>query len=409
MSRPRALVLTPRLPWPLDDGGRVALWQTVWSAARHCETTLLSMVSPGEGSDGAVRAVSALGARCETVVHRAPGVVRSVMRSLSGPWPYTLARYRSGPYERRLRELVGSLRPDFVLVNHLHLATYADAMSGVALVLREHNLEHLWLRRYAHQLPPGPTRAFAVWQADRLEVVEADLCRRMDLVLAIQEEERAALEKMVPGKPVVTLPVGVDFARFESPQPADPPVVLLAASFTLPHAVLGARRFLREVWPDVRAHHPTARLRLVGKNLPEDLADETRRAHGEPVGYVDSIAGEFSRSTMLVVPLWVGGGARVKIVEALAARLAVVSTTLGLEGLGLTPGVHALEADDGPAMAAAVRSLLEEPGRARALARSGYEFASSHFSLEPVARRMVDLCLESAAALGARASGALPR
>ena len=93
---------------------------------------------------------------------------------------------------------------------------------------------------------------------------------------------------------------------------------------------------------------PGARLRLAGKGIPQHLAAEARKAGAEPVGYVDDMASEFARASVLVVPLWVGAGARVKIIEALAARVPVVSTGLGAEGLGLVPGAHYLRADFPP-------------------------------------------------------------
>src|SRR5439155_24178750 len=126
----------------------------------------------------------------------------------------------------------------------------------------------------------------------------------------------------------------------------------------------GGRRFIDRGWPRVRARVPQARLRVVGKAMPESLTEAARDAGAEPVGYVESMAPEFARAAVLVVPLWIGAGARVKIVEAMAARLPVVTTTLGAEGLGLEPGRHAAFADTPEALGDAIADLLQEPGRA---------------------------------------------
>jgi glycosyltransferase involved in cell wall biosynthesis len=126
--------------------------------------------------------------------------------------------------------------------------------------------------------------------------------------------------------------------------------------------------------------------------MPAALSEAALRAGAEPVGYVEDIYSEFARASVMVVPLWMGAGARVKIVEALAARLPVVTTTLGAEGLGLTPGTHALFADTPESLGDAVADLLMQPGRAQSLAEAGYAFATERFSLDVVSRRTLELC-----------------
>jgi glycosyltransferase involved in cell wall biosynthesis len=110
------------------------------------------------------------------------------------------------------------------------------------------------------------------------------------------------------------------------------------------------------------------------------------------VGYVEDMAPEFAGAAAMVVPLWVGAGSRVKIVEALAARLPVVTTSLGAEGLGLEPGTHAVFAETPEGLADGIADLLARPELGRALAEAGYGFAWERFSFERVASRTVELC-----------------
>ncbi len=394
--RTRALVVTPRMPWPLDDGGRIGLWQQLWSVTREYDTTLVTLESPEALDRELPQPIRDLGIEVVRVPHRPPPVPLALLRGLVGRWPYTLARYRSRRLEVQLRRLVTDRRPAFALVNHLHLATHIDALEGTAVVLREHNLEHRWLERYAESLRSPAARTYARLQARRMRPVEGVLCDRADLVLAIHESEAEALRVIAPRAWIEVVPVGLDFARYQARRPQRPPVVLLVASFGWPPNADGARAFLAEGWPRVRARLPEARLRLVGKDLPADVSAQARAAGAEPVGYVEEMASEFAGATAMAVPLWVGAGARVKIVESLAARLPVASTAIGAEGLGLVAGEHFLCADAPAALGEAVADLLESPDRAARMAEVAHAHARERFSIDAVARRACLLCAEAA-------------
>jgi glycosyltransferase involved in cell wall biosynthesis len=390
--RERALVVTPRLPWPLDDGGRIGLWQAMWSVAQRFDTTLVTLEVPGESALAPPPEVERLGIEVVRVPHRVPPLPVALARGTFGRWPFTLARFHSPALGAELRRLVAARSPRFAHVNHLAMATHLDALSGTAVVLREHNVEHIWLARYAEQLRNPLARLYALDQARRMRATEARLCESADLVLAIQDNEAATLRGIAPRARVEVVPIGVEFSRFLPHAPSDPPTVLLVGTFSWPPNVEGARRFLDEGWPRVRARHPGARLRLVGKAMPADLAESARRAGAEPVGYVEDMAVEFAAARALVVPLWAGAGARVKIVEALAAGVPVVSTPLGSEGLGLRPGVHDLEADAAAGLGDAVARMLSDQVLAFDIGRAGRSWAEERFSLERVAARTCALC-----------------
>ena len=398
MSRPRALVLTPQLPWPLDDGGRIGLHQFTWSVARACDTTLIAMVPPTAAAAVLPPALEVLGVRLVTVPHTPPPAWIAAAHGVFGPWPYTLARYRDTHFHAMLQRLVREVRPTFALINHLHLATYADALEGTALVLREHNVESRWLARYAATRTNPLVRAYAQHQASRMRTAEAQLCERMDLVLAIHDDEARELRQLAPRARIEVVPVALDPERYCAPVRQTPPVVLLTASFGWPPNSEGARRFLAHGWPRVRAAHPQARLRLVGKALPDALAAFARSQGAEAVGYVHDIAPEFAQASALVVPLWAGAGMRVKIVEALFARLPVVSTALGAEGLALESGRDVLLGETPEALGDAIAALLAAPARIDAMAAAGHATAMGRWSLEALAGPMVERCLAVARA-----------
>lgn len=392
VSRPAALVLTTRLPWPLDDGGHIGNYQFLWSVAREYDTTLLSFVPPSEVAAPIPLGLAALGIRLVRVAHRPPPLPVALLQGVFGRWPYTLARYRSAEFDATLRRLVAERRPSFVLLNALHLTTYLDAVDGIPAVMRAHNLEHLWLSRYAERLRNPAARLYARDQARRIERTEAERCARCRLVLAIRDEEAAELRRLAPRTRVETVPLGIDMDRFRPRAPERPPIVALVGSWEWAPNVDGARAFLERGWPRVRARIPEARLRLAGKGLTARFAEHARRAGADVAGYVDDMAVEFARAAVLTVPLWMGSGVRVKIVEALAARLPVITTPMGAEGLSLEHGKHAWFADTAEGLGDAVADLLEQPTRAQSLADAGHDLVVAHYSLAAVAQRTLDLC-----------------
>lgn len=389
MSLGPALVLTPQLPWPLDDGGRLGLHQMIWSLARSYDTTLLSMVRDDFPISSAMPEWVTPSLRVRTVRHTPPPQWRAAFDGSFGRWPYTLARYRSLAFSTAVREEVARISPRVVLINHLHLAPYAEDVATGFTVLREHNLETRWLQRLAARAPRPWVRAFAGFQAHRMRRAEAELCGSVDLVLAINDEEAALIREWQPAAQVEVVPVGIDPARFECRQPSEPPVVLLTGAFGWGPNADGARRFLAEGWPRVRARIPSARLRLVGKDLPPALADFAREVDAEPVGYVENIAPEFATATLMVVPLWVGAGLRVKIVEAALAGLPVVSTPMAAEGLKFRDGEHGLLAEDPIGLGDRVADALTDSPRRERMAEQARREANQCWSLTAVADRTV--------------------
>jgi glycosyltransferase involved in cell wall biosynthesis len=406
-SRSRALVLMPRAPWPQDDGGRVLLWQDLLALAARFDTHLVVMHT-GPGPRPAVPGeLTALGVRVSFVPHQIPAAPWALLRGVLGKWPYTLTRYHSDVFAGGLRAIVREWRPDLVFINHLHLATYERELTGCVRVLRQQNLEQLWLERYARSARNPAVAAYATLQARRMQKTEAELCARMDLILAVHEDEAAAMRAFTPGAPVEAVPVGATFVEELGRPPSAAPTLLLIGSFDRGPNAEGAERFLNEGWPLVRARMPAAQLRIVGRQMPARLIGLARAAGAEPVGFVPDVAREFAHAHAIVIPVWVGAGVRVKTVEAIAAGLPVVCTPLGVEGLRLEAGLHYLEGTTGAALGEGALELLAHPVRAAQIAAAAYAAARPRFARDVLMLRTADLCEQALSRTGSvRASEA---
>jgi len=392
------MMLSTRLPWPLDDGGLLFTYQSAWSVSRAFDTTLIALAPPEATAAPPPRELLALGLDVVRVAHRPPSMPVAALRSAFGRWPLTIERYRSAALEQAIVEVARKRAPDLVFLNSLHLAPCLDALPGTPAVLRAQNVESLWMERYAANLPRGPRRAYARHQARRLAALESEVCARVSTVLALHDVEARALRALAPGARVDVVPMAVDLERF-GPRRAVADTVLLTGSFGWAPNLDGLRRFLAEGWPSVLRVRPEARLRVVGKELPPSPPPGLTNV--DWVGYVPSMEAEMARAEALVVPLWVGAGVRVKIIEALAAGVPVAATPLAAEGLGLEPDRHYVEAETPADLGEAVGRLLGDPARATMMAEAGRAFARDAFSLPAVGERLVACCFEAMARAGA--------
>ena len=194
-----------------------------------------------------------------------------------------------------------------------------------------------------------------------------------------------------------TLPVGIDVSLYGPPEPVEPPHLLIVGAFDWRPNADGAIRFLSEAWPRLAEDFPHWTLRIAGKNPPPELRTAAREPRVQVTGYVDDMRAEFRRASALIVPLWVGAGARVKIIEALASGLPVASTELGAAGLELVPERDCLLARDVAGLGEAAARLMRDSALRQRLSARGREVAVSRWSLEAMAELQNRLCMEAVA------------
>jgi glycosyltransferase involved in cell wall biosynthesis len=370
MALRRMVAVCPVVPWPAADGGRKRTMRLLEAAER------VGLVPHLLTSDAAnLEGPEVLRERGWTVE-----VLDPPPRDLRARLGHQLTRLPS-PYqprvEARLRELVAAA-PTLVQIEHTQSAYYEDALVGVPWILSVHNVDSQMMRTVAESRRPFTAdwlRAWNRWQA--LRAVERRAGAAAGAVLCVSENDRRTFGAL--NRRVVLSPNGVDDAFFgagRDPVAGAPPRVLFFGRLDYEPNALGIDRFLREGWPALRRAWPDARLRLVGAGASAELLALAARTPGvEPVGFVEGLLGEMATSDALVVPLWAGGGTRLKVLEAMAAAVPIVGTGLGVEGIGFEDGVHGLVRDTPDALAAGVAELLGDPVRAARLAAAAKALA----------------------------------
>jgi glycosyltransferase involved in cell wall biosynthesis len=264
------------------------------------------------------------------------------------------------------------------------MAPFAVDLSGGARIVDQHNAVWTIVARMAARSHLIQRIGLQI-EARRLRRAEARLCARFDGMLTVSEPDYAFLrlaadEAGVTLPPTRIVPIAID-TREEAfvHRNTQPDTILSMATMFWPPNVDGVIWFVREVWPLVKQALPNARVALVGARPPAAVQRLAADPAIEVPGYVADPRPYFARTAALIVPVHAGGGMRVKILEALARGLPIVSTTIGYEGIDVVPGRHLLVGDDPATFAGALIQLFRNPELGRQLADQGRQLAVERY------------------------------
>jgi glycosyltransferase involved in cell wall biosynthesis len=367
---PRAVVVCPVLPWPPAGGAEKRTLRLLEAMERAGAVPhLLTLDSSPDAAD----ALRGRGWTVEVVRDPRPSPVQRSAQHL---------RRRPSPYVRDLAASLAGLRPAdaaFVQLEHTMSAYYFRHLPSRPVALSTQNVDSQMLATIARNerpLTPGWARAWN--RALAMRTVERRAAPRANVVLSVSDHDAAHFAGL--GAHTLLVPNGVDDELFAVPEESPGgETVLFFGRLDYPPNDHGLRRFLAESWPRIAQERPAARLRVVGGGLGEAAAAAVSGAERvEATGIVEDIVAELGASDLVVVPIWHGGGTRLKALEALAAARPIAGTPLGLSGIGVQADVHALVAEEPDALGAAAAALLGDPARARRLAVAGRALADGY-------------------------------
>jgi glycosyltransferase involved in cell wall biosynthesis len=374
----KILFVTPYLSTPPGFGAQRrmdGLMRTL--AARH-EVSVLSLVGKGPEVAEQVRQTKEY---CERVVVMEHEVLNMNVREKRILQLRSLASRRSfehlqtfhAPFQARFDEELASNDYDVVQVEFSQMAVFGFRRSDARrplFVLDEHNIEYSLIERTAQAAETWDRKLYASLNWKKLRAEEHAAWRRFDGVALTSRNDERMLQGDIPGVRTAVVPNAVDLEQFcPIPVPREPKTLLFFGAMNYHPNIDGVGHFLDETFPLIRAKCPGVRLQVMGQSPPDSI--RARAASDvEILGFVDDPRPYLDRATAIVVPLRIGGGTRFKIVEAMAKGKAIVSTTLGAEGLDVEHEKNALLADDPESFARQVERLLNDPDLAENLGRA---------------------------------------
>jgi len=378
------LLLTLVAPNPPDSGPKVKTHYLLRYLAQQHEVTLVSFVRSA-AEEAAARELAGLCRAVYTVPIQRSRVrdIGYLLASFFSARPFLMLRDESRAMRRQLRELLEREQFDLAHADQLNMAPFARA-TGLPVVLDEHNAVWTIFQRMVEQ-ERGIKRLLLELEWRRLKRYEGRICRSSAAVMTVSEEDRAALEAAGAPQNMPIIPIAVEVAGIQPVQrQPNAQGMLSMATMYWPPNIDGVLWFAREVLPLIRRDEPDAPLYIVGARPPAEVRALALEATIEVTGYLDDPMPYLESSALMVVPLRAGGGMRVKILEALARGIPVVSTTIGAEGIDVTSGEHLLIADAPADFAAAVIRLLRDRAFANQLATNGRRHAMARYDWRAV-------------------------
>ncbi len=396
MNATRILILTPQLPYPPHQGTTIRNYNLIVNLAARHEVHLLSFVH----SRDELAAAHPLRRHCASVEvalvpRRSP--LKRLLSVLLSPQPDMALRLPSAEFGQKLDALLSRQAFDVVQVEGIELAPYlfqaaarrqATGERGPLIVFDDHNAEYVLQQRAFETDVRHPRRwvgaLYSLIQWQKLRGYEIAACRRADRVVACSDADRDALRRLMPDLDVTIIPNGVDVAHYSSfsapPSTLGSPLPLVfTGKMDFRPNVDAVLWFAHEVLPLIRAEVPEAHFYVVGQKPHRRLAPLAENPAVTLTGYVDDVRPYIAAAAVYVVPLRIGGGTRLKIMEAMAMSKAIVSTSLGCEGFPLTPGRELIVADAPQDFARQVVSLWRDPAARERLGRAGRRFVEKRY------------------------------
>jgi len=388
----KILAVTTRSPYPLHEGRALRTFNILREIARHHEVHLATFLQAQEEVDG----LGEMRAFCADV-HAEPLYMDSPRRELavdlaadlvSGA-PILATKYRRASMRAKLREWLRTRSFDVLHLDMLQLGDYAQIAGDTPVVLVEHNVEAVIIERRIETTKNPLARAYLRYQHGKLAKYEKRICESVDEVVTVSDLDAEQLRRLAPGGHYAAVPNGVDSNYFLSSGVAKKPGALVYVGGLNWFPNLDAiRYFTAEILPLIARQVPEVSLTVVGKLPSEAIAAEfAHLPNVKLTGTVDDVRPYIDQAAAYVVPLRIGGGTRLKILDALSMGSALVSTSVGCEGLNVTPDEHLRVADDPRAFADAVVNVLSNPQLARSMGAAGRARVCSHYDWPSIARR----------------------
>jgi glycosyltransferase involved in cell wall biosynthesis len=309
---------------------------------------------------------------------------------LSAEPPYAVSRFAHAPVQKQLQTWFRERRFDVAVCDFLDAAVNFPGSLSIPSVLFQHNVEsEIWRRHAATAGNPAKNMMYRMEFRKMLRYERAAVCK-FQHVIAVSENDRSLMTRWVDGDRVTVVPTGVDLAQYQpdpaaSDRNASAPLITFVGAMDWEPNVDGVEYFCGEVWPQIKAEVPQARFRIVGRNpdrrvqkWASNSANPNDDGSIEVTGRVPSIVEHLRQSAVVVVPLRIGGGTRLKIYEAMATGKAVVSTTVGAEGLDVHHGRDIILADDPRSFAQAVIMLFRDRELRRRYEKAAAETAARY-------------------------------
>lgn len=396
----KVLFLSQIVPYPPHGGVLQRGYNLVRELGRGATVHLLAFVHPDVlPTEAACRdSQAALEKFCEAVeyfplwpkaspVHRIAGLAVGALSTR----PFSVLAHRSATFRRRVAELVETKNFDVIHVDTIALAQFLDQRWSIPTVLTHHNIESQLMERRAGAESGLLARLYLRRETQKLMAYEEKMSGTFDVNVFVAQTDEKTLMGRVPGVRTAIVPNGVDIEYFTPNPGKDMPALIYTGGMNMFANRDAVMFFLSEIWPLIRNQVPEVRFFAVGQDPPKELLELAARDPQVIVtGYVNDVRPLVWDATVYVVPLRVGGGTRLKVLDAMAMGKAMVSTSIGCEGLEVRPDEHLLVADSPAQFADKTVKLLRDSRHRDTLGRTARELVERRYSWRMIGGQLLE-------------------
>jgi len=405
--RLKVLVLDEEIPYPPNSGKRIRTWNLLQRLAKRHSVSLLCY---GQPDDAAVETVRKAGIKTHLIKPQANpkgwSLYARLFFNLFSTLPFSVTKHYSRRFRTTLRGLLAQESWNLVQCEWTPYARFLTRGCPFPVLVSTHNVEsQIWARR--KQNARNPISKMFFWtQEHKMRRFERRALMRCSRVTAVTQGDVETIRGWGVKK-VKLIPNGADLESFIPVPDAERENVILAiASLDWYPNIDALQYFTREILPLISVRNPQARFRIVGRRPSGSVRTQfSSIPNVDFTGEVESVVSCLAQAAVFVVPLRVGGGSRIKILEALAAGKAIVSTSIGAEGLNVTDGKHLLIADSPSDFARCVQELLASKELRRKLGEEGRNLVTTFYGWDGIAAQMesawIRTSLEQASAASA--------
>jgi len=380
----KILMLTPYLPYPPSSGGQIRSYNLIKDLSKKHKITLFSLIK----DDSERRFVPELEKYCTKVRvfkrSKSPWTIRNILLTGLGPYPFLVIRNLSPNEKRAVKEEVQKVRYDLIHAETFYVMPHIPDTT-VPILLVEQTIEYLVYKHYVESIKNPIVRSILSIDVGKLRFWETKFWKKADGVVAVSESDKEEMLKLAPGLKVDLVPNGVnlDFFKAKVSWHSENPKILFIANFKWLQNIEAAKLLLEEVFPLIHLKNPKAKVWIVGQHIPEEIL-----AHKSKDIIIDNlreddqdgIRNAYFESSVFVSPLRGPGGTRLKHLAAMAAKLPLVTTSVGAEGLGAKDGKEVIVRNHSKEIAEATLMLLNDEKLSKEIAANARNLVEEKFS-----------------------------
>jgi glycosyltransferase involved in cell wall biosynthesis len=384
----KILVLVPFLPNTAMSGGQTRWYNIIKYLSKNHEITLYSLVK----DDSEKKFIPQLEKYCKKVRvykrSKSPWTIRNLFLTAFTFYPLLVVRNWSLKEKKDLKKELEEGNYDLIHAETFYVMPHIPKVT-VPSILVEQTIEYLVYKHHVDHKVFFLLKPLFLVDVLKLRFWETYFWKKTNRLVAVSKTDRDKMQKLIPKVKVDVIPNGVDFNHFskKNMDKHDPPRILFVGNFKWLQNVEAVNILVNEIWPEIKKYTPKVELWIVGKSIPQNVVAASGKDNRIVIteGIVD-IRDAYKAATLMLVPIYGPGGTRLKVLEAMASALPVVSTRIGVEGLEITPGKHALVADKNKDLVSEAIRILKNKNLAERIGREGQKFVKENYDWESIVK-----------------------